>query len=67
MMPTGSKWQLFVPAILAYGERGTSLIPPNSVLILEVELVEVVQKINNANPFEKSKCVYELLSYPDFC
>lgn len=44
MMPTGSKWQLFVPAILAYGERGTSLIPPNSVLILEVELVEVVQK-----------------------
>jgi FKBP-type peptidyl-prolyl cis-trans isomerase len=44
MMPSGSKWQLFVPALLAYGESGTSLIPPNSVLILEVELVEVKQK-----------------------
>lgn len=44
MMPEGSKWQLYVPALLAYGESGTSLIPPNSVLILEVELVEVKQK-----------------------
>lgn len=41
MMPEGAKWQLFVPAILAYGENGTSLIPPNSVLILDVELVSV--------------------------
>lgn len=44
MMPSGSKWQLFVPAVLAYGESGTSIIPPNSVLILEVELVEIKQK-----------------------
>ena len=44
MMPEGSKWQLFVPAVLAYGENGTSIVPPNSVLILEVELVEVKQK-----------------------
>lgn len=44
MMPEGSKWQLFVPAILAYGETGTSLIPPNSALILDVELLEIKQK-----------------------
>lgn len=41
MMSEGSRWQLFIPAVLAYGERGTTLIPPNSALIIEVELVAV--------------------------
>lgn len=41
MMSEGSRWQLFIPAILAYGERGTTLIPPNSALVIEVELVAV--------------------------
>jgi len=41
MMKEGSKWQLFVPPALAYGERGASPIPPNSVLVFEVELVSV--------------------------
>lgn len=41
MMPEGSKWQLFIPASLAYGDRGTSFIPPNSALILEVTLLAV--------------------------
>ncbi len=40
-MPQGSKWQLFIPSALAYAEKGTSLIPPYSALILEVELLEV--------------------------
>lgn len=39
LMPVGSKWQLFVPAKLAYGERGAGgVVPPGAVLIFEVDL-----------------------------
>ena len=42
LMPAGSKWQLFVPSYLAYGESGAGqIIPPNSALIFEVELLSV--------------------------
>jgi FKBP-type peptidyl-prolyl cis-trans isomerase len=41
MMTEGSKWQLFIPAALAYGEKATTLIPPNSALVIETELVAV--------------------------
>ena len=40
-MKVGSKWQLFVPSELAYGERGRPGIQPNSVLTFEVELVSI--------------------------
>lgn len=41
MMKEGDKWRLVVPPHLAYGERGTRGIPPNSVLVFEVELLTV--------------------------
>jgi FKBP-type peptidyl-prolyl cis-trans isomerase FklB len=42
MMPVGSKWQIFVPSSLAYGERGAGgVIGPNATLIFEIELVSI--------------------------
>ena len=42
LMPVGSKWQIVVPASLAYGERGAgNVIGPNATLIFEVELVSI--------------------------
>jgi FKBP-type peptidyl-prolyl cis-trans isomerase FklB len=42
LMKTGSKWQLFVPSDLAYGDKGAGpQIGPNAVLIFEVELLSV--------------------------
>ena len=41
LMPVGSKWQLFVPASLAYGEQAPPQIGPNQVLIFDVELLDI--------------------------
>ncbi|MBI5047910.1 MAG: FKBP-type peptidyl-prolyl cis-trans isomerase [Deltaproteobacteria bacterium] len=52
LMPVGSKWQLFLPPSLAYGERGSGReIGPNMALIFEVDLVS----INSATKSESGK------------
>lgn len=44
LMKTGSKWMLYVPSDLAYGDRGAgSAIEPGSTLIFEVELLSIEQ------------------------
>ncbi len=43
LMPVGSKWRLYVPQNLAYGERGAGAsIAPFSTLIFDVELIDIV-------------------------
>ena len=42
LMPVGSKWQLFIPPELAYGQRGSGMIiGPESTLVFELELVGI--------------------------
>jgi hypothetical protein len=48
LMKAGSKWELFVPADLAYGRRQFGRIPPNSTLIFELELLSIAE-----GPIEK--------------
>ncbi|MBT3383422.1 MAG: FKBP-type peptidyl-prolyl cis-trans isomerase [Prolixibacteraceae bacterium] len=44
LMPTGSKWKVYLPSAIAYGERGAGGdIGPNAALIFEVELLEIVK------------------------
>lgn len=42
-MPVGSKWELYIPQELAYGAREAGKIPPFSMLIFTVELLEIVE------------------------
>ena len=44
LMPVGSKWKLFIPSDLAYGDRGAGQdIKPGSTLVFDVELLDIVK------------------------
>jgi FKBP-type peptidyl-prolyl cis-trans isomerase len=44
MMPTGSKWRLWIPSDLAYGDAGVGQagIPGGAMLDFEIELLEII-------------------------
>ena len=44
LMQPGATWQVFIPSSQAYGDKGTTIIPPNSALLITVELVEIKGK-----------------------
>jgi len=51
LMPVGSKWQLFIPSDLAYGERGAGAdIGPGATLVFEVELMSIEDKSKDKTP-----------------
>ena len=41
LMPVGSKWKLFIPSDIAYGEFGKGDIGPNTVLLFDIELISI--------------------------
>jgi FKBP-type peptidyl-prolyl cis-trans isomerase FklB len=48
LMPVGSKWQIYIPADLAYGERGKPPIGPNATLVFDLELLSIQPKAAQA-------------------
>jgi FKBP-type peptidyl-prolyl cis-trans isomerase FklB len=43
-MPVGSKWKLYIPSDIAYGDYGNSGIPGGATLVFEVELLGISNK-----------------------
>jgi FKBP-type peptidyl-prolyl cis-trans isomerase FklB len=44
LMPVGSRYKFIIPANLGYGEEGAGPIPPNAVLLFDVELLDIVKQ-----------------------
>lgn len=44
LMPIGSKWKLYIPSDLGYGDRGSGAIPGGAALVFTIELLDIVHK-----------------------
>jgi len=44
LMPVGSKWKLYIPSDLAYGDRGAGTIPGGATLVFTIDLLDIVHK-----------------------
>jgi len=44
LMPVGSKWKLYIPSDLAYGDHGLGAIPGGATLVFTLELLDIVHK-----------------------
>lgn len=64
MMPVGSKWELYIPSELAYGERRAGKIEPNSTLIFTVELVGINRNAVSSNKAQKGKVIPSRIKKP---
>lgn len=58
LMRVGGHYRFFVPPILAYGEKGTSTIPANSLLIFDVELLDIVEEKGAETAVKKLSYAY---------
>lgn len=64
-MKEGAEYELYIPANLAYGERGRPNIPPNSVLIFNVKLLDVVdQPQASARPSGSQPVTSDIIKVP---
>ena len=54
-MPVGSKWEVYIPQNLAYGEREAGQIKPYSTLIFTIELVNIEQPKANDTKADSAK------------
>jgi len=60
LMKEGGKWELYIPASLAYGQRGRPNIPANSTLVFEIELLEIVKADPAANKAKAAQPTIEV-------
>ncbi len=64
MMPVGSKWELYIPSVLAYGDNGGPGIEPGSTLIFEVELVSTEPMAPPPQPASNQPLTSDIIRVP---